>query len=375
MHPPIYLDHAAAAPVLPAALDAYTAALREHFANQEALHGAARQVRAAIAEAAVSLTALIGVDSASADVYWGDSGSTVLAALLSHPQWRQGTVVTTAAEHPALTAALRRHGLKTRLVNLRQGLIDLDHLASLLGPDTALVAIHHVQSETGIRQDLTAIGKIVRQVAPKAYFLSDTIQSAGKLPLLWKEAGLDLALVSGCKIGAPGGATAVCRRRDGKEFTSGLAGLRRDDHAVSRPHAATCLALVAALREMTTAQKDNFDRVSDLNRLFRSVLDNDFPVPVRYLQTPSEVSPYILHFLLPGYQAAVLVRMLTAQQIYLAAGSACNAETNQPSPALTASGVGRQDAFSGLRVSFGVGTTVDEVKLAAAALREAVKNY
>jgi len=373
MSNPIYLDNAAALPVWPAALETFTQAVTRHYANQEALHGAAASIRQILREAESDILSALNIPSGEADIFWNDSGTSLIASLLRHPRFSQGEIVATGAEHPAMTAALRRLHLPLHQVKLNRGRIDLDHLAQLLNPQTRLVALHHIQSETGIIQDLVAIGALVKARAPQAFLLADTIQSAGKLPLPWQEAGLDAMLISGFKVGAPGGALAVCRKDSA--FFKAMLQLRTAEHLISRPLPASCLALATAIKLMQQQREQHYLNAQAMNRAFRAVLSDVFPAQVDFLQPETNTSPYILHFLLPGYQSAVLVRMLSAREIFIAAGSACNAETNEPSPTLLAAGVNKKDAFSGLRISFGPQNTVAEASEAALALKQAVKDY
>jgi len=375
MSTPIYLDNAAAMPVHPLALEVFQQAVISCYANQEAIHGAADVIRRRLRQSAAELISCLGIAPDTATVFWSDSGTSVIAALLRHPRFARGEILLTGAEHPALTAAVRRLGVPFQWIPLDHGRIDLARLEPLLHEKISLVAVHQIQSETGIVQDLPAVGLLLRRKAPSAFFLADTIQAAGKLEIPWSAAKLDGLLISGAKIGSPGGAAAVCRKVGETDFLAPLAALRSTEHLVSRPLPAACLALTEALQQMQARRAENEQHVRTMNQAFRAVLNDDFPVRPVLLQPPENTSPYILHFLLPGYQAAVLVRMLSAENIFIAAGSACNAETPEPSPTLLAAGVSKADAFSGLRISFGPQNTVAEARTAAEALKQAVKNY
>ncbi len=375
--PAVYLDHAAASPPLPHTLDLFCQYAAEYSANQEAIHQAAYQIRKKIQESEeLVLDSLCGSCN-HAFVQWTDSGTAAFCNMFAHHHFRDGEVVTTAAEHAALTAALKRLGVTVRHVRLEQGLIDEKHLAELLSPATRLVAIHHVQSETGALQDLTAIRRIIDLQAPQSLFLADTVQSAAKLNIPWQEAGLDFATVSGYKVGTPGGGALIVRDREigGEKLSAFFQRLRKEEHLLSRPNPAMCMTLAQTVAEMTAAQDRNLQHISELNRRLRASLRQLFDSKIRFVAPESSTSPYILHFMLPGYQGAVLVRMLSEQRIYIASGSACNAETQTPSPALLASGIKPRDAFSGLRVSFSPATTANDISRLIASLEDCIHTY
>ena len=77
-------------------------------------------------------------------------------------------------------------------------------------------------------------------------------------------------------------------------------------------------------------------------------------------------SPYILHLRFPGFQGGVLVRMLSEYGVFAASGSACQAESDRPSAALLELGLPRDEAYSGVRLSFSTENSPEE----ALALRE-----
>ena len=86
-------------------------------------------------------------------------------------------------------------------------------------------------------------------------------------------------------------------------------------------------------------------------------------------------SPYIVSFLFPGYQAAVLVRMLSQKEIYIAAGSACQAETNTPNKTLSVLGYSGAAAYSMVRCSFWLQNTTAEVDRFCHELQVVINSY
>ena len=83
----------------------------------------------------------------------------------------------------------------------------------------------------------------------------------------------------------------------------------------------------------------------------------------------------ILHLLLPGYQSGVLVRMFSAENIMLSAGSACQSETDEPSFILQALNFSKTDAFSGLRLSFSAENTLEEAGQFLLTMDKILRNY
>ncbi len=375
----IYLDNAAAAAPEKAIIDVFAAAAMDCYANQEAIHQQAYAVRQKL-EAAAGDLALALTGDPSAKVVWGNSG-TDLFNLFSHATMlRKGNIVTTL-EHPALQAALKRTGAELRTAPLLNGKVDLEELGIIADRNTVLVAIHHVQSETGVVQDLTGIRKIIDGCAPQALFFSDTIQSAGKLPIPWKDAGLDIISVSGHKLGTPGGAALILRA--GKDSTrKNLAEFfdrsRNREYLAGRPEPAVMLTLAHSVKTCAVERDQVLATVRTMNlelRKYLAGLELAGKRKIRFTVPPEDASPFILHITLPGYEGAVLVRMLSEQGVTVSSGSACSAESNLPSPALTAMKYNKKDAFSALRISFWRNNSSNDIQRFADALKAVISDY
>lgn len=84
-----------------------------------------------------------------------------------------------------------------------EGLIDPNELLSLLRPSTKLVSVMWVQNETGVIQDLAALGQLCRQ--HKTYLHTDATQALGKIEIDLKQIPVDLMSFSAHKIYGPKG--------------------------------------------------------------------------------------------------------------------------------------------------------------------------
>ena len=186
----LYLDNAASSRPFDWALDCFVSAAKEFFGNQEAAGAFGLRSAKAVKNASARLASAL---APGASVLWCNTGTESLAAAIhAHCMAHPGTeIVTTKAEHPALKQALLRFGkafgLTIRAADVgRDGLIRPDSLIPLLNAHTSLLAVHHVNAETGAVQNLAELRGLLDRFAPKARFLADTTQSVCKHAVPWK---------------------------------------------------------------------------------------------------------------------------------------------------------------------------------------------
>lgn len=373
----VYLDNAAASSPNKDVVSYFSQVVGEVFSNQEAIHSAAYDVRKRLKAAEVDCATLITNDKKTG-VQWVNSGTEGITTVLTHPCFSKGNIVTTRAEHAALSEAIGRTKAEVRVVQLTDdGGIDLDHFSSLVDSNTVAVAIHMIQSETGRVQDLVALRKIIDTSQSKALFVIDTVQAVGKIVIPWKKAGIDICFAAGHKIGVPFGA-AVLYNEKKTRLKSFFVKLRGDEHSLSRPEPAVVLAFVEGLKLAVQGMKDNVDRALILSEKLRSDLQN-VVLPngdkISLTLESNKTSPFIVHCTVPGFQAAVLVRFLGMKGVMISSGSACEAETPDPSRTLTAMGMDRAKAFSGLRISLWVDSNDDDIDTFLEKFKAVINEY
>jgi cysteine desulfurase len=333
----IYFDQASAVRPLPEVLDFYRETAEKNFCNLESAHAFAYRLRQDLQQAGEVLSrALTGK---SMRVCWGCSGTDVLWAAGRIFSGRKSGIQLSNMVHPAVEAAFA---------------------ACDDGKSPGLTVFPHVESETG-----TIVSK-----PEGGLTLCDAIQSAGKLfPL--PEA--DFIAVSGNKLGGMGGGALLYSDESFERLFAQL----RTEHLLSRPEPAQCLTLAYAAKLASDRRQENEKKVREISGFLRSELAG-MPLPggKKVLPTiPAEkASPYILHLLLPGIQTGVLVRMLGEMGAACSAGSACAAESTEPSRILQAMGHAA-DAYSGLRLSFGADNTMDEAGTFVKIFQKAIREY
>jgi cysteine desulfurase len=335
----IYLDHAATTPVLPQAQAALAAALAA-WANPSSPHADGRASRAALEEARARIADALGWRHDVILTSGASEAIAIAAARANVPGRSRGPT-----EHDAVVAAMGPTAVQ--LLVDEGGLIDPAVLRSELAEGPALVAIQHVNNETGVVQPLDAVAATVREAG--SLLLADCAQSAGKLPL----PQADFIAVSAHKLGGPPGMGALLVRDIATLAPSGgqEKGYRRGTENV--PAAA---GFAAALQARAFA--DAMPRLAELRRQLEEAIAGAGGVVIA---AGSERIATIGAYALPGVSSAGLLVQFDLAGIAVSAGSACSSGSMKPSRVLEAMGVAPEVAGSVIRVSFGPDTSADDV--------------
>jgi cysteine desulfurase/selenocysteine lyase len=135
-------------------------------------------------------------------------------------------VVTTTMEHNSLVRPLRRAmkgGVEVTWVSCdRSGFVDPGQIASVMRPETRMIALSHCSNVTGTVQPIARIGRLARERG--VLFLLDAAQSAGIIPIDVEELNIDLLAAPGHKglLGPQG--TGLLYVADGVELSPLIVG-------------------------------------------------------------------------------------------------------------------------------------------------------
>lgn len=351
----IYLDNAASTPPH-AELIAGIADSAAFFANPAATHLHAYDLRRELDRCERELLTALRIPQAEARVIWTSGGTEAnnLALFGSEPL----ALAMPATEHPSVLEPGKKLGACILPVD-REGRVQLGDVGA---PD--LLSICWVHNETGVIQDLRS----VREATPAARLHVDATQGAAKLAIPWADAGIDLLTLSAHKLHGFGSIGALIQRK-GVSLTPQLLGGGQQDNLRSGSIDVCGVRNFAKAATLTAAAREPPALLCELrNRLC------ELRAPV-LLNSAEDGSPYILNFSLPGYEGAVLVRMLSELGVVVGTGSACSAEAKAPNRTLTAMGRTRAEAFGALRVSIGLQNNAADIDAFLATLAAVLKDY
>jgi cysteine desulfurase len=370
----IYLDYNATTPLSDAAREAMLPYFNRYFGNPSSVHAAGRETRAAIDDARDKLAALLRVKPHELIFTSGGTESCNLAVLgvVRRPSSPGGHIISNTAEHHAVLNAVeyleKREGVEVTWLNVsRDGIIDLDHLAAAIRPETRLVSIMTANNETGVIQPMREISRICRERGVLLH--SDMVQSFGKIDT-------DLSLVDAASFAAhkfygPKGVGFLFLRGGLSLQPIMFGGAHENERRPGTENVAAIVGMAAAaewtLRDRGSGQaRDGQLRDELWTRISQNVPDakqNGANAP-RLANT--------LNVSLLGLDSEMLLIALDLEGICASSGSACMVGSVVASHVLLATGLPIERARSAVRFSLGKWTSADEITAVGDAVRKIV---
>ena len=284
-------------------------------------------------------------------------------------------VLISSTEHPSISetaAFLSKNGYQVELLTVdNKGIVDMDKLRSALTPDTAIVSVMHVNSETGTIQPIKEISSIAKAVNPNIAVHSDCVQSYGKLPVSAKLMGVDMLSVSAHKIHGPRG-VGFLYVKDGIRIAPLLCGGGQEKALRSGTENLPGIAGFAKIAKEACGKLEEHNKhVKELNKIFREIITEE--IRSSNIISNEEGCPYVLSVSFPGLRAEVIQHSVEQKGVYVSVGSACSSHKKDRSPTLTAMGYNNNIIDGAIRISFTYQNTKEQADYAARVICAEVK--
>jgi cysteine desulfurase len=364
---PVYLDNNATTPVDPDVLKAMLPYLGDEFGNPSSAHALGRRARDAVENARAEVAGLIGARPDEILFVSGGTEASNIAIRGIAAKRPRGAIVTTAIEHPATEACcafLESQGRKvTWIAPNTDAVVDTEKFIAAIDEDTALVTIIHAQNETGTLQPVADISAGARQRGAAMH--ADAAQSVGKIAVNVDELGVDLLSIAGHKLYAPKGIGALYIRR-GIELPPLLLGAGQEHGR--RPGTENVAYIVALGAACKIAKAHLQTGLHDLRKLADQLyagIEHEIP-GIRLVGHPVQRLPNTLNVLFPGVSGRKLLECCPG--VLASNGSACHADSEEPSAILTALGIPAHEALGSVRLSLGRQSSRAELEIAASQL-------
>ena len=348
-----YFDNAATTRVYPEASLRAAHAMNKLYGNPSSLHKMGREAAEDLARARHAGAAAVG--AADGEIVFTSGGTEANNQAVQSGMFaarRVGRhIVTTATEHPAVLEPVRAFQAQgcevTFLKPEKNGAVTPEALETALRDDTALVSIMLVNNETGAVNPIAALREVLARRGSHAVFHCDAVQGLFKVPINVHALGVDMLTVSAHKIHAPKGAGALYVRQGFRAVPILLGGGQEGKLRSGTENMPSIAGFGMAAHLGLTRFAENARRILALRRYFDEKLAQDVPAArINF----AEGVPHIASLCLPGCRSEVVLRILSDQDVYVSAGSAC--AKGKRSHVLSACGLPTDVIDCTLRVSF-----------------------
>lgn len=360
----IYMDYNATTPVRPEVLEAMLPFYTEHFGNPSSVHWAGRAVKGAIENAREQVASLI--NCSPAEIVFTSCGSEgdnfALKGTVDALKEKGNHIITTTVEHPAVLETceyLEKQGCEVTYLPVdRDGMLDLQELEAAITDKTILISVMWANNETGNIFPIEEIGAIARKY--KVRFHTDAVQVVGRIPVDMQKANVDLAVISGHKLGAPKGVGAIFVRR-GTRMTQFMHGGHQERHRRAGTHnVAGIVGLGKACEIAQQTMELDAPRVRRLrDKLEKGIME---AIPeVKLNGHPDKRLPNTLNVSFAYIEGESILLNFDMKGIAASSGSACTSGSLEPSHVMCAMCVDIVLAHSSTRFSLGPDNTEEDV--------------
>lgn len=274
---------------------------------------------------------------------------------------KPGHIITTSIEHSSVLEPIRYlEGLGfdvTYLPCRRDGCVTAKSLKDAIRKDTILVSIMAVNNEIGTINPIKDMGEICKKA--NIPFMVDAIQAFGKIPLDPKADGISILTLSGHKIYAPKGIGAIYIDANISLTPLIHGGGQEMDRRSGTENVDFVSAFGYAAQLIHKEREQENVRLLALRDYFLQKLKHIEP---NYIVNGSlsQRIPNNLNIGFPNVDSGSLLLSLNQIGIYVSAGSACHAGSEEDSHVIKALGVDTKH-YGSIRFSFGLRSSKEEI--------------
>lgn len=374
----IYLDHHATTPLDSRVLDEMMPYLTEKFGNASSMdHPYGNDASIAVESARGKIAHAIGARHDEIIFTSGatESNNIALTGIMQKYKDKGDHLITCVTEHKSVLDTvlhLKKIGKKVTYLNVNEyGEIDLDELKNAITDKTIMISIMAANNEIGTISNLKKIGDIAHE--KNIIFHTDAAQAVGHIPINVHEMHIHLMSISAHKMYGPKGIGALYINgvnprirlepivygggqerniRSGTLNVPGIVGFGK--------------AIEIAVKEMNTENKMLGAWAEKMLKIFESIGGKLNGHPTNRL-------PYNLNISFPRIEGKAIINGVS-KEISISAGSACTAETVEPSHVILALGHDEEYAHSSIRIGLGRFTNESDVNYCIDVISKMVKS-
>lgn len=373
----VYFDNAASTPLYPDVIDCMSTAMINVYGNPSAIHSKGREAKVLIEESRNIIAKNIGAKPS--EIIFTSGGTEAINTLLNGFVISLGVknILTSSIEHPAILNTLKSisqyKDVNIHFLHLNdKGRINLEEIEAFLKTNTeTLVCLMNVNNEIGIINPVKEIAEIAKQ--HNAFFISDTVQSLGKIEVNVKEVKFDAIVCSAHKFHGPKGIGFIYLRKP-VVIESFLKGGSQENNMRPGTESPYLIAGMAKAFEISCSNiHKNTLYIQSLKEYFYNKLKSSFLDLEFFSNITNEYIPTILNIAFPlNKRSEMILYNLDINRIYVSGGSACNSGSVKKSYVI--SELSSNENYINIRFSFSIFNTFDEVDYCLSVLKNILDN-
>ena len=360
----IYLDNCATTKPYKEALDAFVEVNTSYYGNPASINKFGKTTNKLLSAARAQVASILGVGEES--IFFTscatESNNIALLGSVEHKKDFGNRIIVSKIEHPSVLETFReleRRGFILDYVNVDEnGIIDLNHLKTLLTKETILLSVMQVNNVFGAIQPINEVSEILKDY-PKVHFHVDGVQGVLKN-------SIDLSKVDSYSISAHKfhglkgiGVLYLKSRRTVHNITFG--GGQEDGLRSGTVNVAAAVSLAKSLR----LSQEKVEVIKAKHKEYKKLIVDEFS-KYKHIVINSPLSENfmdsIVNISLPKIKGEVIVNALNDRGIMVSTTSACSSKTFHLNEALYARGLSKENIEGSIRVSFSYETTRKEVE-------------
>ncbi|AOT07916.1 aminotransferase class V-fold PLP-dependent enzyme [Pseudoalteromonas luteoviolacea] len=379
----IYLDANATTPVISPILEQVTHTMTANFGNPSSTHLAGIAASDLLEKTRLLGKTVLGTTDGELLFTSGatEGIQTAVVSAISHylkhtpHKLEEPAILYGATEHKAVPNTIKYWnsmlGLDAKILEIpvdHRGMLDHEFIAKNVS-NAVMICTMAVNNETGVKQNLYELEKVIRVHNQSVAWLVDCVQALGKMELNMDAISIDYAPFSGHKLYAPKG-IGFLYIRAGKPYIPFIAGGGQESGMRSGTENLPGIAGLCTLFSLLKSQSHIFNSIKKLQQHRKMLIDAllyTFPKITFHSRFEDSV-PTTLNFSVDDFTGKEVIDLMDAAGIRVSGGSACSSGANS-SFVLEAMGLSDWCCSNAIRLSFGPADSSVLIEKACHAIR------
>jgi cysteine desulfurase len=360
----IYLDHNATTPIAPEVLEAMMPYLTTEWGNPSSSYKFGSKLKGIIEAARGQVAELLGAYRSEilfTSCATESNNAAIHAASKANPGKKH--IITSAVEHSSVLnycKALETEGYRVTYLPVdRDGLLNLADLENSITDETAVVSLMWANNETGVLFPVKKIAEICRSRG--VLYHCDAVQATGKIEISMRQLGIDYLSLTGHKLFAPKGIGALYVRRK-SPFTPFIHGGHQERAFRGGTESVPLIVGMGKAAELARKHLPGYDnKVRPLrDALEAGILNTILDTELNGHKTLRLANTTSITF--HGIESEALLILLDQENVCASSGSACLADSDEPSHVVQAMKPESASLRHAIRFSLGSGNTEVQIR-------------